>query len=259
MVEAMDKAASASELIAAGEWTTAHAAPKKKTNATRLGFQWPSVWRCVKRVLASKWNDRAWLSRRQNGMAETDIKMAVLLQQVVPATYAFVMHTNNPLQIHVDDGSKGANEVYGEVVRGMGEVLVGNHQGRALAFVAKKQGGECKVTSLPSKRVMLQTVAGGSLICRSDSNGEDLEGFAGAGLYDSYPAAEYEETTTDYATEGMCVDAKYRTHILTQLTTIAEGVETAFDGAPQDIEGCITVNGEGKAEFYVVQARPQVL
>ncbi len=47
--------------------------------------------------------------------------------QVVPAEYAFVVHTANPLT-----GQTG--EVFGEVVVGMGEALVGNFAGRALSF-----------------------------------------------------------------------------------------------------------------------------
>lgn len=33
-------------------------------------------------VWASKWNDRAWLSRKARGVADTDLFMACLLQQV---------------------------------------------------------------------------------------------------------------------------------------------------------------------------------
>ncbi len=40
--------------------------------------------------------------------------------------------------------------------------------------------------SLPSKRTALRAPPGGTLIARSDTNGEDLEAFAGAGLYDRY-------------------------------------------------------------------------
>ena len=47
--------------------------------------------------------------------------------QVVPAQYAFVVHTANPI-------SKQKGETFGEVVMGMGEALVGNYPGRALSF-----------------------------------------------------------------------------------------------------------------------------
>lgn len=55
--------------------------------------------------------------------------LLVLLLQVVPAQYAFVVHTANPI-------SKQKGETFGEVVMGMGEALVGNYPGRALSFSA---------------------------------------------------------------------------------------------------------------------------
>ena len=39
-----------------------------------------------------------------------------------------------------------------------------------------------KLISLPSKRLGLYTAAASTIIARSDSNGEDLEAFAGAGM-----------------------------------------------------------------------------
>ena len=58
--------------------------------------------------------------------------------QVVPAEYAFVLHTANPIT-----GAKG--EIFGELVQGMGEALVGNHPGRALSFKAGTNGVEVRV------------------------------------------------------------------------------------------------------------------
>jgi len=49
--------------------------------------------------------------------------------QVVPAEYAFVVHTADPLT-----GERGVQA--GELVVGMGEALVGNMPGRALSFSA---------------------------------------------------------------------------------------------------------------------------
>ena len=54
--------------------------------------------------------------------------------QVVPAEYAFVVHTANPLT-----GERG--ELFGEAVVGMGEALVGNFPGRALSFTAPSAAG----------------------------------------------------------------------------------------------------------------------
>ena len=61
--------------------------------------------------------------------------MLMCCLQVVPAEYAFVLHTANPIT-----GAKG--EVFGELVQGMGEALVGNHPGRALSFKAGTDGVE---------------------------------------------------------------------------------------------------------------------
>jgi alpha-glucan,water dikinase len=41
-----------------------------------------------------------------------------------------------------------------------------------------------QLLALPSKREGLFAPEEGTLIARSDTNGEDLEGYAGAGLYD---------------------------------------------------------------------------
>jgi hypothetical protein len=43
---------------------------------------WWNVWYAICRVWASKWNDRAWLSRRAYGVPDDDLFMSVLLQQV---------------------------------------------------------------------------------------------------------------------------------------------------------------------------------
>lgn len=61
---------------------------------------------------------------------------------------------------------------------------VGNYPGRALSFSDSPGAPEPQLHSLPSKRVALYAPPGGTLIARSDTNGEDLEAFAGAGLYD---------------------------------------------------------------------------
>ena len=58
--------------------------------------------------------------------------------QVVPADYAFVLHTAHPVS-----GQRG--ELFGELVLGMGEALVGNHPGGALSFRAASDAPEAPV------------------------------------------------------------------------------------------------------------------
>jgi alpha-glucan,water dikinase len=158
----------------------------------------------VCRVWASKWNDRAWLSRRARGYAEADLKVSVLVQRVLPAQYAWVLHTACPLTAR-----RGA--IFGEVVLGLGESLVANHPGRPLSFQDRPDGSATELLVLPSKRTGLFLPGTGqylpppaagdggdegavsaaaaaavpaALIARSDTSGEDLDGYAGAGLYD---------------------------------------------------------------------------
>ena len=59
--------------------------------------QWEGSWAAIKRVWASKWNERAVLSLRRAGLSHGALQMAVLCQAVVPARYAFVAHTTNPM------------------------------------------------------------------------------------------------------------------------------------------------------------------
>src|SRR5262249_56212756 len=57
---------------------------------------WDQVWRGVERVWASKWNERAYLSRRARGGAHNALWMAGLIQQGVPAAYTFVVPNRHP-------------------------------------------------------------------------------------------------------------------------------------------------------------------
>jgi alpha-glucan,water dikinase len=168
--------------------------------------------------------------------------MAVLIQQVVEADYAFVIHTANPITGH-------RGELYAEVVLGLGETLVGNYPGRALGFVCRKADLGLEVLSYPGKSVGLY---GQGVIFRSDSNGEDLEDFAGAGLYDSFLAEEPEVRPLDYTRERLLWDRGFRDDLLRSIARVGIEVERVR-GAAQDIEGAVA-----GGRYYVVQTRPQV-
>lgn len=58
---------------------------------------------------------------------------------MLPGEYAFVLHTASPFT-----GARG--EMYGELVCGLGETLVGNHPGRPLAFSDKPDGSDMQVS-----------------------------------------------------------------------------------------------------------------
>lgn len=42
----------------------------------------PQAWSAICKVWASKWTERAWLSRKARGVKDDELYMAVLLQQV---------------------------------------------------------------------------------------------------------------------------------------------------------------------------------
>jgi alpha-glucan,water dikinase len=204
---------------------------------------WDDAWTCIKRVWASKWNHRAWLSRRARGIPDDDLFMAVLIQQVIEAEYAFVIHTVNPATGNLD-------ELYAEVVLGLGDTLVGNYPGSSLSFLCSRKAMQPELLRFPAKRIGLY---GSGLIFRSDSNGEDLPGYAGAGLYDSIPLNPYREVVLDYSQERAVWDEPFRTGLLLAIARIGFAIAEAF-GSPQDIEGAVV-----KGEFYVVQTRPQAV
>jgi len=229
MVDAIKKALTDSEIVGEGQLD---------------GADWDDAYMALKGVWASKWNDRAYYSCKKANIGVEFVQMAVLVQRLVEAEYAFVIHTVNPSN---DD----ANYMYAEVVVGLGETLVGNFPGRALGFAMRKDmSAPPEIQSLPSKSVAL---FGGGLIFRSDSNGEDLPGFAGAGLYDSIPMVSNSEVTVQYFKERLVTDNKFADQLMRGICRVAVDVEKAYNGAPQDIEGCYK---DGK--FYVVQTRPQV-
>ena len=90
-------------------------------------------------------------------------------------------------------------------------------------------------------------------IFRSDSNTEDLEGFSGAGLFDSVPMICDNEVEMSYGNDKLFNDKKFVENVINKISSLGIGVEKLFDGVPQDIEG-VYYNGD----FYIVQTRPQV-
>lgn len=212
-----------------------------------LPEDWNKAWECINRVWASKWNERAYISRKTNQIPDESLFMAVLIQEVINADYAFVIHTANPFSN--DKAAQRQGELYAEVAPGLGETLVSNYPGRALSFTARKASPEPKLLSFPSKSVGL---FGKGVIFRSDSNGEDLAGYAGAGLYDSVMLEPPSEVKLNYTNEPLILDERFRNKLMAKIIKIAIEVENAFDGVPQDIEGVFA-----GGRYYVVQTRVQ--
>lgn len=206
--------------------------------------RWEQAWMAIKKVWASKWNERAYFSTKKVKLDHDYLCMAVLVQEIINADYAFVIHTTNP-------SSGDSSEIYVEVVKGLGETLVGAYPGRALSFICKKSNlNSPQLLGYPSKPIGLFIRR--SIIFRSDSNGEDLEGYAGAGLYDSVPMDEEEKVVLDYSSDPLITDGNFQQSILSSIARAGSEIEKLY-GSPQDIEGVVR---DGK--IYVVQTRPQM-
>merc|ERR1712151_858335 len=89
------------------------------------------AWTAIKKVWASKFNERAFLATKKIGVKLDQVHMAVLIQRIVKAEYAYVIHTVNPT-------TGEENEVYVEACRGLGESLVSDAPGSALSFTVIK-------------------------------------------------------------------------------------------------------------------------
>ena len=208
---------------------------------------WESALDSLRAVWVSKYNERAYISTRKVGIPFDDVRMAVLVQRVISARYAFVIHTTNPTT--GDDG-----EIYCELVRGLGEAIVsGTVPGTALAFTARKDALDApQVLLYPSKSEGM-FVEDWSLIFRSDSNGEDLEGYAGAGLYDSVTTALTVRQVVDYSSDPIVADAEFRRKLMEKVCRVGAEIEASL-GSAQDIEGVI----DPELNIFVVQTRPQM-
>jgi len=67
-------------------------------------------------------------------------------------------------------------------------------------------------------------------IFRSDSNSEDLPGFAGAGLFDSYAIEDEVEKRVAYSTDKMTVEEGFRRNFMLKVGEIGELIEEIYDG-----------------------------
>lgn len=125
--------------------------------------------------------------------------MAVLIQKVIPADYAFVIHTTNPANMN-------SGELYAEVCKGHGESLVADWPGQGLSFSYNKLSKSPTITHYPNKSESLKI---DGFIFRSDSNCEDLPNFAAAGLFDSFSMTGTVKNRLRYGEEKLFQDCNF--------------------------------------------------
>ena len=172
--------------------------------------------------------------------------MGVLIQNVIPADYSFIIHTRNPV-------SNNSNEILSEVAVGLGETLTGNSPGTPLCVISTKKEHKHTIMSYPSKNMAyFDSYQEKSYIIRSDSNDEDSSDFAGAGLYDSFFINTPVQRFVHYDKERLFWDRDFQYFLFDSLSKMAKEIED-IKQHPQDIEGVYYNNA-----FYLVQTRDQI-
>ncbi|KAH7648878.1 R1 like alpha-glucan water dikinase [Cryptosporidium bovis] len=250
------------------------------------------IWSQIKKVWCSVYQPLAYYNMRKIGQSLSNVFMSVVIQKLINAKYAFVLHSKNPIKTQNNSNSDredtNYDEMYGEIVLGLGETLVSNSCGKSLGFTSKRIRNNKNykdnqfiicfdIISLPSKSIGVfdsfncvknstefkLNGINNNYIFRSDSNAEDIEGFAGAGVFQSIPLFEPSSRYITYLDQLIMNNEKYRTEIIKLLATIAFYIQDEYNGIPQDIEGCIIEyldSSTNKTDFNVaiVQSRPQV-
>ncbi len=107
----------------------------------------------VRRCWASLWSERAMLYRARQNVDQVSVKIAVIVQKMVPADVAGVMFTANPVS-----GDKG--EIVIDASPGLGEAVVSglvtpDH------FVVNKSGLRTKELQVGRREVIIRSKAGG--------------------------------------------------------------------------------------------------
>ena len=81
------------------------------------------------------------------------------------------------------------------------------------------------MNAFPNKPLGLKA---SGFIFRSDSNSEDLPGFAGAGLFDSYPMHETSSFRVTYNKERLFTDKNFRNTFMTKIGEIGVAIEDLY-------------------------------
>ncbi len=176
------------------------------------------------KVWASVWNERAFMDRQNKGVDHKNVKMALLVQEMVPVDYSFVINTVDPVTGNPDIAVM-------EMVQGYGEALVSGDprfRGQPYRILYNRKTGEIKVDSLADISERIVADASGRL----------------------------QYAPTDYVNESFLRREGDLEH-LKRIFEKALKIEALF-GAPQEIEGAMSVQANNW-DVQVVQSRRQVI
>jgi phosphoglucan,water dikinase len=192
------------------------------------------------KVWSSLWTPRAARSRLDIGIPHDQAHMAVLIQELVDADYAFVLHTLSPI-------TQDPRTLYAEIAVGLGETLVS----------AATAGGPYRLTcDKSSGAVAILAFANFSQASRPNP-WQRLENARTPGSPSPTEKSEsgsleaLVRETLDYSRIDLSREPSQLETLGRRLCRIGTYVEQAL-GKPQDIEGAVV-----KDTIYLVQTRPQ--
>lgn len=183
-----------------------------------------AVLDAVKRCWASMWTGRAAAYRNDQGQSQADIRMAVVVQQMVSSEVSGVLFTANPVNGRTDEIVVNASWGLGEsVVSGIvtpDEYIFARKRVDSTPVISRRNP-ELKRRTLGSKEVQI--------VRHPDGSG----------------------TTEQPVPDAMQNAYSLSDERVTELAELAERVMAYYDGLPQDIEW-----GYAAGDFYLLQVRP---
>jgi rifampicin phosphotransferase len=175
-----------------------------------------AVLDAVRTCWASLWSERAIAYRAHQKVDQATVKLAAVVQQMVPAQAAGVMFTANPVS-----GARG--ELVIDANPGLGEAVVGGMVTPDHFVVSKR-----------SRRVIGQSIGRREVIIRAKAGGgtEQISPGEGQNTMPAVPPPAIE-----------------------RLTQLGIKIERHY-GTPQDIEWAWVSNGANAGKILILQARP---
>ncbi len=170
----------------------------------------------VRACWMSLWSERAIFYRARQNVDQNTVKLAVVVQKMVPADAAGVLFTANPVSGARDELIIDANPGLGEAV--VSGTVTPDH------FVVNKRTRRIKEQRLGRREVIIRAKAGGGT--------EQIN--------------SPQEATKTFALPLQAVPI---------LSQIGIDIERHY-GAPQDIEWAWLQDNSQKGNFYILQARP---
>ena len=170
----------------------------------------------IRACWASLWSERAILYRARQKVEQSTVKLAVVVQRMVPADVAGVMFTANPV-------SGERNKLIIDASPGLGEAIVSgvvtpDH------FVVSKRSGRVTEKQVGKREVIIRPKAGG-------------------GTEQVRPNQETKQ------------DAVLPSQALRKLSMLGMQIERHY-GVPQDIEWAWVQDDSKMGRFFILQARP---